>query len=152
MECVYIRINTHEAYIPKEVLSFQPNHYPAKHATRESAFNFFALSHLNLACTYIAFPETLLVPGLTIRDVRFAMLVDEHYRNYFTGSFPSFVMKPQEDRLTVRKLFYRIFRYRFCPCCGLPHTLRECTMKDQYKPRDGGDWVVDGDRWERKVS
>jgi len=132
VECVYIRINTHEAYIPKEVLSFQPNHYPAKHVT--------------------PFPETLLVPGLTIRDVRFAMLVDELYRNHFTDSFPSYVMKPQKDPLTVQKLFYRIFRYRFCPCCGLPHTLRECTMRDQYKPRDGEDWVVDGDRWGKKIS
>ncbi|KAE9387980.1 hypothetical protein BT96DRAFT_981217 [Gymnopus androsaceus JB14] len=120
---VFINIHTHEAYIPKAVSKLRPD-FPAREAT--------------------PFPETLIVPGLTMRDVRFAMLVDELFRSNESSddSIPSLVMKPRENTPTVSDLVQRIFRYRFCPCCGLPHPLVECTAREVYKPKGGGEWEI----------
>jgi len=123
LACVRISINTHDAYIPKEVTDSRRSQYPAKDVT-------------------LKLRETSVVPGLTMRDVRFAMLVDELYRNQFADSLPSFILRPSSaEPLTVQQLLFRIFRARFCPCCGLPHTLMECTLKDEYKPNDGSSWA-----------
>ncbi|KAJ3849759.1 hypothetical protein EV368DRAFT_67179 [Lentinula lateritia] len=59
---VNLRITTHQAYIPKEISDLRPT-VPARDVT--------------------PFPEDLIIPGVTMRDVRFAMLVDQVFREQF---------------------------------------------------------------------
>ncbi|KAJ3799571.1 hypothetical protein GGU11DRAFT_493431 [Lentinula aff. detonsa] len=159
---VYIRINTHEAYIPNEILDLRLG-TPAQDVT--------------------PFPEKLEIPGITMRDVRFVMLVDKLFRDRFlplasesdsdfqpaddnkTGlvslvyppqvhaniesrshlkmieklasSFPKSDTSesiPAESIQRLAGLISSIFRHRFCPCCGLPHRLTECPVRFEYPP------------------
>ncbi|KAJ4001207.1 hypothetical protein F5050DRAFT_1726125 [Lentinula boryana] len=159
---VYIRINTHEAYIPNEILDLRLG-TPAKDVT--------------------PFPENLEVPGITLRDVRFVMLVDKLFRDRFlhpasesdsdsqptddnktglvslvyppevyanirsraqlkmTEKLASSIQKsdteesiPEESIRRLADLISSIFRHRFCPCCGLPHKLAECPVRFEYPP------------------
>ncbi|KAJ4467245.1 hypothetical protein J3R30DRAFT_3579162 [Lentinula aciculospora] len=56
---VAIRINTHEACVPEEISELGSSVHP------------------------VAFPKSLKVPGVTMRDIRFAMLVDQLFRDQF---------------------------------------------------------------------
>ncbi|KAJ3776134.1 hypothetical protein FB446DRAFT_331079 [Lentinula raphanica] len=127
---VALTIKTHNAYIPEEILVLRPQ-FPA---TKDTPF-----------------PSTLTVPGLTIRDVRFAMLVDNIFRDEYlkTGhglepKLSTFSVYPSAEQMASN-----IFRQGFCKCCGLPHPLHTCSKRKRYPPVGqcnicgGSHWIVD---------
>ncbi|KAJ3785324.1 hypothetical protein GGU10DRAFT_355160 [Lentinula aff. detonsa] len=123
-------IKTHYAYIPDEILSLRPQ-LPATNDT--------------------PFPSTLTVPGLTIRDVRFAMLVDKIFRDEYlkTGRGLKSKQPTSLEYPSAQHMASNIFRQGFCKCCGLPHPLHECDKRKDYPPVGqckvcgGSHWVVD---------
>ncbi|KAF9076700.1 hypothetical protein BDP27DRAFT_813243 [Rhodocollybia butyracea] len=129
---VFIRIKTSNAYIPEEILKLRPQ-VPAREA--------------------VSFPTTLIVPGLTIRDIRFAMLVDHIFKNEYLEAghgIDSMSIRPLPLPYPSAELMAaNIFRQGFCPCCGLPHRIHDCIQRKQFPPRGEckvcGEkhWVVD---------
>ncbi|KIK54229.1 hypothetical protein GYMLUDRAFT_100148 [Collybiopsis luxurians FD-317 M1] len=119
---VHIEIQTHEAYVPDEVVDLRPNRLAIEKS----------------------FGKDLIVPGLTMRDIRFAMLVDELFRERYVPPSTSStqfdqsgiisLLRPPKSPLTVEYVISAIFRRRFCPCCGLPHPLKECPDRKQNPP------------------
>ncbi|KAF9072365.1 hypothetical protein BDP27DRAFT_428691 [Rhodocollybia butyracea] len=135
---VDVKTVTHEAVIPKAILDLRhPNYFPAQAVT--------------------TFPEGQLIPGLTLRDIRLAFLIDQMFRDRFLFStnpaessrtgLPSLVRVPGKARTeSVRE----IFRRGFCPCCGNLHRLEDCPVRKEYPPRSKctqcqgeGHWSVD---------
>jgi len=104
-----LRIKTANAFLPKEISNLRPQ-VPAREDT--------------------PFPESLVVPGLTIRDIRFAMLIDQMFKTEYgtTFTFSSSSYPPAEQMVS------NIFRHGFCPCCALPHALHQCEKRKAYPP------------------
>ncbi|KAJ3815380.1 hypothetical protein F5876DRAFT_61550 [Lentinula aff. lateritia] len=127
---VILKVKTHLAYIPEEILSLRPQ-LPA---TKDTPF-----------------PITLTTPGLTMRDVRFAMLVDEMFRNEYlkTGRGLESTQPSSLDYPSAQQMASNIFRQGFCRCCGLPHPLHQCYKRKHYPPAGnctvcgGNHWVID---------
>ncbi|KAF9072538.1 hypothetical protein BDP27DRAFT_1320121 [Rhodocollybia butyracea] len=139
---VLIRSITREAFIPQSILDMRPRHLTAKRR--------------------IYFPETLIIPGLTKRDIRFVLLVDKMFRDIFfpnsstsddlsESGIQSSVRHPitAEDRIN---LVQSVFRRGFCPCCGSNHELQQCPERNDHPPQDRkgcyrcgktGHWDVD---------
>lgn len=120
-----LRIKTANAFLPKEISNLRPQ-VPAREDTRELLF--VHITHASCLCA--AFPESLVVPGLTIRDIRFAMLIDQMFKTEYgtTFTFSSSSYPPAEQMVS------NIFRHGFCPCCALPHALHQCEKRKAYPP------------------
>ncbi|KAF5380217.1 hypothetical protein D9757_008246 [Collybiopsis confluens] len=173
---VHIEVQTHQAYIPDEVAELRPDRYVLRKPLGKD----------------------IIVPGLTLRDIRFVMIVDELFRDWFNSShtattsasisspqtltekssdpppstmtdaatsprapsesedqgkeewYTTFVNVPN-PKLSVESVISAIFRHRFCPCCGHPHSLNECPDRLENLPTKGicehckkpGHWSVD---------
>ncbi|KAF9075562.1 hypothetical protein BDP27DRAFT_1315274 [Rhodocollybia butyracea] len=112
---VNIKTLTPKAFIPQSILDLRPSStkklFPAKDVT--------------------PFPNILTIPGLTMRDIRFSLFVDQLFRDEFRArsGLNSFVknVAPKPDYLD------EVFRFNFCECCGLPHALRYCPQRVSYE-------------------
>ncbi|KAF9074685.1 hypothetical protein BDP27DRAFT_1316654, partial [Rhodocollybia butyracea] len=109
-----------------------------------------------------AFPHSLIIPGLTARDIRFALLVDQMFREQFRPSFStstefsstgiqSFIHHPDENPFVYKPSIRAVFQHGFCTCCGLNHPLSDCPVRKEYPPIEGkckicqgiGHWDLD---------
>jgi len=123
---LFFRLKTANAYLPKEISDLRPQ-VPAREDT--------------------PFPESIVVPGLTIRDIRIAMLIDQMYTAEYGASLSS---PPTLDEYpSAQHMVSNIFRHGFCPCCALPHPLHQCEKRSAYPPQKHCDvcgrhhWIVD---------
>ncbi|KAF9070746.1 hypothetical protein BDP27DRAFT_1323362 [Rhodocollybia butyracea] len=121
---VRIKTITEDAFLPNSISNYRSNFLPAE--------------------TAIPFPETLIIPGVTIRDVRFVLLVDQLFRDHFLSTSStqfsntgiiSLVHSPENlFSDTVESVVRQIFLRGFCQCCGLLHTVADCTVRKDYPP------------------
>ncbi|KAF9069808.1 hypothetical protein BDP27DRAFT_1420492 [Rhodocollybia butyracea] len=118
-----------------------------------------------------AFPEDLIIPGITARDVRLSLLVDQMFRDKFVSTsatstptkfsktgINSLVHHPSNKRINLTDIM-SVFRKGFCPCCGLPHLLAKCPVRKEHPPRvkcahcrGEGHWNVDCGSLEKVAS
>jgi len=135
---VHTKIITHEAFMPKSISDFRRQLVP-HHTVKDLP----------------PVPENLKVPGLTLRDIRFALLVDQMFRNeFFISSSSSTDLSitginshvPSSDHGHENAL-RDLFRRGFCPCCRLPHRLEECSLRKEYPPPQGCKNCEGKDHW-----
>ncbi|KAF9076150.1 hypothetical protein BDP27DRAFT_885313 [Rhodocollybia butyracea] len=134
---VGIKSITKEAFIPKSILDLRPDFFSATNNT--------------------LLPENSIIAGLTVRDLRFTLLIDQLFRDRFlltssstsnTGMI-SLVRPPHlVTSNSIESVMKWIFGNGFCRCCGSTHKLVDCPVRKEYPPTHclhcgGKHWAID---------